>query len=362
MRSGRLDERRAGLDGIRGIAVVLVVLVHSGNSLWPSAARWLGWGGPLGVHLFFVLSGYLITSLLLAEADRRGAISVGGFLRRRLRRLLPALVVCLIGLALLPWLRPPADELLGATATALTFTMNLAMLSDRFRVTDQPPEVLHLWSLAIEMHFYVLWAVVLWWTTRRGWTTRRLLVLTAAAVVAVALWRVYLYEHGTFWLFLYLRTDTRLDASLVGALAAVLVRGGYLECIPRPALTITGAIGLAAVVVAGFTVGWESPELDRGLYTLLALAGAAGIVAVVLDPGSWLDRLLSWSWLTWLGRVSFSLYLWHYLIFSKFERGEYLAAGPVRFVVAIGLSLIAAALSYELVEQRAVRFRRAAAD
>lgn len=160
--------RWVALDGLRGIAVLLVVLVHSGNSLWPGARTWLCPGGPLGVHLFFVLSGFLITTVLLDEADRRGRIDLRAFAGRRARRLVPALVVLLGALAVLAAARPrlPLRVVESSAVYVLTFTANWQVNGHDLPLVERvvghggmAVEVLHTWSLAIEVQFYVMWAV-----------------------------------------------------------------------------------------------------------------------------------------------------------------------------------------------------------
>jgi peptidoglycan/LPS O-acetylase OafA/YrhL len=355
--------RWAALDGIRGVAVLLVVLVHSGNSLWPAASAWLCRGGPLGVHLFFVLSGFLITTVLLDEADRRGRIDLRDFAGRRARRLVPALVVLVAALAVLAAMRPrlPLRSAASSAVYILSFTANW-----RIGGTDLPlvgrvvghgglaPEVLHTWSLAIEVQFYVLWAVALWWAVRRGWSLGRLAAITAAVVAAIVVARIVAYHPGTEWLHLYFSTWSRLDAPLVGALAALAVRAGWLSRRPR-ALTVAGVLGLAAFVAVAFLTDWSLPALPLGLYTGLAVCGALAIAAVVVSPGTAFARGLAWRPLVLLGTISYSLYLWHYPIFFTIERRNPHWPGPVRLVFGLALAVAAATASYVLVERRFLR-------
>jgi peptidoglycan/LPS O-acetylase OafA/YrhL len=362
--SGGGTRHFAGLDGLRGIAVALVVGVHSGNSLWPGARSWLVQGGPLGVHLFFVLSGFLITTILLGERDRTGTVDLLRFGERRARRLVPALVVLLIALVLIPVERPSLQVAGESALAVLTFTSNQVMKGDASPIgglldgrIEMAPETIHTWSLAIEVQFYVLWAAVLWLLARARWSAVRMAALVGVGIVAVAVARAWLHHGGTHWLTLYLSTSTRLDAPLVGALAAVALRAGWLDRVRRDPAVVLGTLGLGLFVLAAFTVTWDRPALDQGLYTALAAAGALPILAVVLHPGTVLDRALAWAPLTWLGRTSYSLYLWHYLLFSKMERAEILPAGPIRLVAGIGLSLLAAWASYALVERRFHRSR-----
>jgi len=352
--------RWAALDGIRGIAVALVVLVHSGNSLWPQARSWLCRGGPLGVHLFFVLSGFLITTVLLDEADRRGRIDLWDFAGRRARRLVPALVVLAGALVVLAALRPRLPLRLAASSTIymLSFTSNwqinghpLPLVQRALGPAGMTTEVLHTWSLAIEVQFYAMWAAALWFAVRRGWSLRRIAALTAAVVAGIVVARIVAYERGTDWLRLYFSTWSRLDAPLIGALAALAFRAGWLSRRARE-LTVAGAVGLAAFVAVAFVTTWSLPALPLGLYAGLALCGALAVAAVVVSPGTRFARGLGWRPLVLLGTISYSLYLWHYPIFWTIERRDPDWPGPVRMLFGIGLALAASAASYLLVERR----------
>ena len=352
--------RWAALDGIRGIAIVLVVLVHSGNSLWPRARPWLCRGGPLGVHLFFVLSGFLITTVLLDEADRRGGIDLRDFAGRRARRLVPALLVLAGALIVLALLRPRLPLRLAASSAVymLSFTSNweinghpLPLVRRAFGPAGMTTEVLHTWSLAIEVQFYAMWAAALWFAVRRGWSLRRIATLTAAVVAGIVAARIVAYERDTDWLRLYFSTWSRLDVPLIGALAALAVRAGWLSRRARE-LTVAGALGLAAFVAVAFLTTWSLPALPLGLYAGLALCGALAVAAVVVSPGTTFARGLGWRPLVLLGTISYSLYLWHYPIFWTIERRDPAWPGPVRMLVGIGLALAASAASYLLVERR----------
>jgi peptidoglycan/LPS O-acetylase OafA/YrhL len=355
--------RWAGLDGIRGVAVTLVVLVHSGNSLWPRAHTWLCQGGPLGVHLFFVLSGFLITTVLLDEADRRGRIDLWNFAGRRARRLVPAVVVLLGALVVLAAIRPRVPLKLAASSAVyvLSFTANwqinghnLPLVQHVLGPGGMEAEVLHTWSLAIEVQFYVMWATALWFAVRRGWSLRRIATVTAAVVAGIIVARVVAYERGEDWLRIYFSTWSRLDAPLIGALAAMAVRAGWLARRER-AITVAGGLGLATFVAVAFLTNWSLPALPLGLYAGLAACGALAVTAVVVAPDTLFARGLSWRPLVMLGTISYSLYLWHYPIFWTIERRDPAWPGPVRLVFGIALAVAASTASYVLVERRFLR-------
>lgn len=355
--------RWVALDGIRGIAIVLVMLFHAGTSMWSDARGWLAKGGPLGVHLFFVLSGFLITTVLLDEADRRGRIDMRAFAGRRARRLVPALVALLVVLAGLAALRPRLEfGLIGSSAIyVLTFTSNwqrnghaFPMLQHWFGPEGLSIEVLHTWSLAIEVHFYIVWAVSLWLAVRRHWSLRRITVLTAVAVVALVVGRIVAYLNGVSWLTLYYMTWSRLDAPLVGALAALGVRAGWLSRRPRR-LTAAGTVGIVALVAVAFLAHWSLRALPLGLYTVLALGAAATVAAVVVEPASALARTLSWRPLVWFGTISYSLYVWHYPVFWTVQRRHLAWPAPLPFLLGLAVALAAAVASYRWVERPFLR-------
>lgn len=166
--------------------------------------------------------------------------------------------------------------------------------------------------------------------------------------------RIVAYEQGADWLRLYFSTWSRLDAPLAGALAALAVRAGWLAR-RAGALTVAGALGLAAFVAVAFLTDWSLPALPLGLYTGLAVCGAAAIAAVVVSPGTAFARALAWRPLVLLGTISYSLYLWHYPIFFTIERRDPAWPGPVRLAFGIGLALAASTASYVLVERRFLR-------
>jgi peptidoglycan/LPS O-acetylase OafA/YrhL len=368
-REGRRLPHLVPLDGLRGIAIALVVGVHSGNALWPEARYWLAAGGPLGVDLFFVLSGFLITALLLGEAERRGGIDLAAFARRRVLRLLPAvvgLVAVLVGLALVGD-RLVLKGVLAAGTYAVTFTTNLFQVHG-----DAPPvgalfggatergdvsEVNHLWSVGIEAQFYLGWGLVLWGVSRARWSYGRIALLTLGLIAAVAVWRAYRAAEGEELLWLYLAPSTRLDAPLVGSLVGVAWSAGWLDRVrPADALRV-GSVALAAFLVAAWVVRVESrPLYTHGLYTALALVAALALVGALRShPDRWLPRALSWSPLVFLGTVSYSVYVWHYGVFAAAERHGPSWPAPVRLLTAWAASLLIAYASHRFLERPFLR-------
>jgi peptidoglycan/LPS O-acetylase OafA/YrhL len=339
---------RPELDGLRGIAVTLVVVFHAGRVLGDTRPRWAATGGFLGVDLFFVLSGFLITVLLLDEADRRGRVSLGGFAVRRGRRLLPALVALVAAAAVLAaggWAYGP-DVVRSSVLPALTFTSNEAMIDGGARAFP------HLWSLAIEGQFYVLWAVVVALAVRAPRPHAVLAGLATAGIVAVGIWRLVRFEQGDVPYFLYMGTATRLDAPLAGTLVGVAWSTGALARLRGPLAARVAMAGLAVVLVWALVLPDPfDPRLYHGVFSIVAVAaGAAVIGAVRAGPGP-LTRVLAWRPLAALGIVSYSLYLWHLPVFEVLRRNTPAWSPAARAVVAVPVALALAVASYRVVER-----------
>ncbi|MDD9371712.1 MAG: acyltransferase, partial [Acidimicrobiales bacterium] len=273
---------RAELDGLRGIAVVLVVVYHL-DTMWPDLGRALFPGGYLGVDLFLVLSGFLITSLLIGEHDATGAIARRAFLGRRALRLVPALVallaavlaVAVVDRALLGHSIYDTLEVATAGAWVLTFTGNWAIVSGH----GLGP-VGHLWTIALEGQFYVIWGLVL--VALLGRRPGLVPAVALTGVAAVAAWRLHQVTARPDDLFSpYLSTLTRLDAPLLGAAAGAWVareRVGWIRGWVADACVVAGLGGVvtAAIVSVRFDV-W----LFRGGFTLVAAMAALAVAGAV---------------------------------------------------------------------------------
>jgi peptidoglycan/LPS O-acetylase OafA/YrhL len=337
--------RIPALDGLRGIAVSAVLLFHTGSS--PLA------GGYLGVDLFFVLSGFLITGILLAEAGSRGRIALGAFWLRRARRLAPPLLVLLLVLGAVRLFLPQSlgDAWRADILAALTYTTNwweIAQSGDYFAQFGPESPVLHTWSLAIEEQFYLLFAVFMAVIARRRTGRRSLLVLLLIAT-AVSIATMYWSTASGELAWAYYGTVPRLQALLIGAMLAVLLRGG-----PGPAalekwrdpVGIAGLVGLA-VLLAGVwppSFGWT--------YTVVALCAAAVIWAAV--GRSRLAGVLAWRPLVALGLISYGVYLWHWPIFLWLQGRD---SSVLVQVAATALTLVVATASYVVVERPVRRGR-----
>ncbi|MET9278954.1 acyltransferase [Streptomyces anthocyanicus] len=342
----------APLDGLRGVAVLGVLFFHAGHFD----------GGFLGVDLFFVLSGFLITGLLLTETRARdGRIDLLAFWGRRARRLLPALAVVLAGTLLLVWALGPPNLLRYALDDGPWVAANLAnwhFVADRVGYWDSAGTRVfsHLWSIAVEEQFYVVWPLVLCLSARgRGGGRRVAAVAAAGAAASLVLMVVLTTPADTTRV--YEGTDTRAFSLLLGALAAT-----------EPAARLVSRLGERAagrwslVLAAGIGAYWitadgqNSPSLFRGGLFLHALAAALLIACLARAPRTPAGRFLAAAPLRRLGTVSYSLYLWHWPVYLLLSEERLGLEGAPRTAVLLAVSVALAVLSKVLVEDP-VRFR-----
>ena len=342
---------RPGLDGIRAVAVAAVVLFHGRVAGVP--------GGFLGVDLFFVLSGFLITSLLLEEHARTGGIDLVRFWLGRARRLLPAallvIAVSLVAVALLSSADLPS--LRGdALASALYVNNWHQLLAERsyFAAFGRPSLLQHFWSLAVEEQFYLLWPLLLL-VALRWLRPARAALLALAGALASGLLMALLHDPADDPTRVYYGTDTRATPLLIGVALAFAwpamrpgvreVRGGA-----RLDLDAIGLAGLALVLWGVLDWGERDPFVYPGGLALAAV-GAALLIASAAHPSSRVGRALGWAPLVWIGARSYGIYLWHWPVMAMtrprldVDLSLWLLV-PLQVVATLAL----AALSYRFVE------------
>lgn len=342
------------LDGWRALAILGVLIAHGSDyAIGPGAAtplpllHGLTRHGGLGVDVFFGISGFLITSRLLEEAEMRGRFSLRGFYIRRAFRILPAYLAFLAGLALLAGAGLVAMHWPG-WLSSLVFLRNYLPLSEP---TGAGWYTAHLWSLAVEEHFYLLWpGLLLLWGRRRA---LRGVVLIG---LAIALWRVIefrlqLVSGALPWNpDFYVRSDIRLDAPLWGCWVALLLRWPGLRA--RVERGYTRGVWGALVLALAFCVWYQPPLALLWQSVLIPLV----VVGTVLRPGGAVGYVLESAPLRWMGRLSYSLYLWQQLFFVGREVPRPLPLGLLQELpLSVPAVFLCAAASYYLVERPLVR-------
>ena len=351
-----LGQRRhiAALDGARGAAVIAVLLFHGGMLK----------GGYLGVDLFFVLSGYLITSLLLAETARNGTIGLGGFWAKRARRLLPALFLMLLAVCAYAVFVAKPTELSQIRAdffATLGYVANWHLVLadyDYWRLFTSPSPLNHTWSLAIEEQFYVVWPLVavsvgliigrgrtpVSWA--RGMFFTSLILSIASAALALQIWSS---SEGT--VRIYYGTDTRAAAILFGAALASWIgwRGPAHRRRSRIAIEALGFF--ATVILVWAYVRLDQSALYAGGLLICGLAATAVIAAITHPESGPLARLLSFRPLVEAGVISYGLYLWHWPIYVWLNEQRVGWSGWPLLGVRLAATTAIALISYRFVEK-----------
>ncbi|HET6809695.1 MAG TPA: acyltransferase family protein [Acidimicrobiales bacterium] len=350
-----MSERRhiPGLDGVRALAVAGVLAYHAG-------VGWTG-GGLLGVDVFFVLSGFLITTLLLGEHGRTGGVSLRRFWCRRARRLLPALFLALAGVAAYGHFLTGVDslhQLRGDALATLGYFANWHYVlagQSYFAHYGAPSPLLHTWSLAVEEQFYVLWPVLALLALRRGGRAR-LGLLAGSGVLASAGLTAGLFLSGAGVSRLYYGTDVRAQELMVGCLLAVALpaltrRVDGRSRAPRRAVLVAGLAGAGFLGWALHAVSGSGPFLYEGGFLAVACATAALVALVAVLPASVPARVLSLPPVRYVGRISYGLYLYHWPIFLALDHAHTGLAGLPLLAVRMGSTALVSVGSFHLIEE-----------
>ena len=354
------------LDGVRACAVVAVMMFHGGIPHMD--------GGFMGVDAFFVLSGFLITSLLVGEWRQTLTIKLGAFWARRARRLLPALLLMLLFVAFFASVIVPKGTYGALRLDALSTLLYVSnwhfilVNSNYFNETAASSPLLHTWSLAVEEQFYVIWPLVVLGVMHFTRSLRALFALCCAAAIASATWMYVLYDGGVNTNRAYLGTDTRSQCLFIGCALAVglvlltrrsqeegrLAKGELWQPAGATGRTVCGLIGLAGAVVAVAlwvaTTSTSSFPYAGGFF-LIGLAVGGVILSAVAAPRSIVPRVLSLTPVRYVGRISYGLYIWHWPIFIWLNHARTGVSGYELFAVRVLVTFAVSVVSFHLVER-----------
>ena len=339
------------IDGLRALAVAAVLLYHSG----------LGWlpGGFLGVEVFFVISGYLITSLLLADKRENGHVSLRGFWKRRARRLLPAVFTLIIATLVYSVIFLPNEvaALRGNALAGFFYVSNWYQVFHQqsyFESLGRPSLLKHLWSLGVEEQFYVIWPVVFSLVLSRLKPRYAFALILAGAFASAGL-MAYRFDPASDPSRIYYGTDTRASGLLFGAALAFVWQTGNLPArasgIFKQTADVWGIVALIGLICFAAMVSERDALLYRGGFAIVGLATTVLIAAAVHPDAGFLRRVLGRQPLLWLGTRSYSVYLWHWPVFMLTRPGFDISMGEVPvFAIRLAITAVLAELSYRLIE------------
>jgi peptidoglycan/LPS O-acetylase OafA/YrhL len=347
------------LDGLRAISILLVLEHHAP---WHIGRMDFLPGGFIGVDIFFVLSGFLITTLLVQEWNRSQAINFRSFYLRRALRLFPPLFLLIILTGLYAFLLPPAPGKpyvsLGGILAALFYSTNWVIALNH-PVADHLGPLVITWSLAIEEQFYIFWPPLLYLALRFLRGHKRILISLTLVIVAISILRVGLTLTGVPASRLYYGTDTRADSLLIGCLLSLMLLwiGVPRGISSRRAIQVLAVSSILVLTYFEFTLKHTGRALYLGGFTIISVCVGVILLMIFCAPVKVLVMILNTAPLVWIGRISYGLYLWHWPV-----RTVVLKITPNGSLVAevayLSLTFLVASLSFYLLERPFLRLKK----
>lgn len=339
------------LDGLRALAIFWVLAFHSGGYFGEIFSKHSGWAG---VDAFFVISGFLITGILLKEQSKTATISLKNFYARRALRLMPAYALFIVVTCLVNPVQ--CNHMLPAAGIAAIYMVDYDLALGWGYVLHSGMEIA--WSLSVEEKFYLLWPTIM------KYARKNLAWIGITAIAACFLWRIYLIQQGVFWMRISAAFDCKIDALVIGCLAALALHNEK----SRAWLQKYCSNFVIPIALTGFTIyylrGMGHPIgaktlMDKILYwdvrlPIFTFSFAALVMSLCLRPQSIVAKFFSLPPLVWLGKVSYSLYLWHMIAFLWVMNNAFVPGKSARFDVELleyGLAIAFAAISYYFIEQ-----------
>lgn len=342
-----------GLDGIRTLAVLGVIIYH----LFPSQLP----GGYLGVTIFFVVSGYLITDLLNQEWIQYGRIDIWGFYKRRFQRLYPALIILLVSAStyIVLFQQDLLKNLRAIIWSSLLYVNNWWQISNNLSYFDNfgsPSPFTHIWSLAVEAQFYLIWpfmCIIFFHMNRSAVKASRMITLLAIVSAGLMAW---MYVPGVDPTRIYYGTDTRMFSILIGCWLAFRWPSSLLAeqttRLTRWGINLSGLVALGYLIYAFFTMHFDNPFLYRGGMVLVSIA-AAVLVAAVVHPAAYMNRFMTNPVFSWVGTRSYGIYLYQLpvMVFYDAKITDVNDNSFINILIEIALILVLSELSYRLFER-----------
>lgn len=347
---------RPTLDGIRGVAILFVMMFHS--SVYSLS------GGFIGVDIFFVLSGFLISTLIILEFKASGTFNFKHFYIRRVIRLMPAMLLLLTGIwagvfIFNQYFKTSPSVMFSATLYTLFYSANWALA---LNLTPWPAAIDHFWSLAVEEQFYLFWPFLLYLMLKNKWKSHYIIYTLLLAILLVVIWRSYLWYNDANFGRCYFATDTRVSGLLIGCLLAIFISEGRIEFTRRiyKVIRLAAYLSLIILLIALFYANNGFSLMYFGGFELAALLSMFLIAGLLFKPEPLFEAVFKFKPLVWIGRISYGLYLWHGVVFYFISKMSF-PFKQIRFFtfsLEIGLSILAATISFYLIEKKVLVYKK----